>query len=157
LIIPNINQKLSEQKIIINHDVIEKEVRYSGWLIILSNKQLDIKTVIDYYRSKDVVEKSFERFKERLDMRRIRVHSPKNMESKIFIAFIANIILSHIDTVMHNNSLYTRYTLKGLLKNLNAITLKIIKNNNFLAEMTCAQKEIFNFFGIPVPTRDCRI
>jgi transposase len=153
--IKNINKEDKQYKI--NYSAINKEVQHTGWLIILSNKLMDVNNVINIYRSKDVVGKGFEQLKERLEMRRLRVHSVENMEVKIFISFIAHILLSHINFKMQVNHLYQRFNLKKMLSKLNTIELKVIKSSYFINEPTAIQKEIFKIFDIPFPTRDCRL
>jgi hypothetical protein len=55
---------------------------------------------INLYRAKDVVEKGFGRLKNCLDLSRLRVHSDETMQNKVFIGFVALIVLSHIHRVM---------------------------------------------------------
>jgi transposase len=157
LIIPESDDLIYKRDIKINFKRINDEIKYTGWLITLSNQAYNPSNVINIYRSKDVVEKGFEHLKERLENRRIRVHSLKKMDSKLFISFIAHIILCHINKVMQDNDLYSRYTLKELLKKLNTIVMKTIKNNTFLNELTSAQKEIFKIFDISAPDRESRL
>ena len=61
---------------------------------------------------KDVVEKAFGNLKERLNMRRLLVSSEKGLDGKIFVAFIALILISYLDhkmkeTLMYNPSIIT--------------------------------------------------
>jgi hypothetical protein len=157
LIIPNINHDLKDQNITINYETIRNEIKYLGWLVILSNRKLEVNSIINYYRARDVIEKESSRFLERLSNQSVAFNSPENVEAKSFIIFVANIIQSHIETVMYRNNLHDKYTLKGMLKILSQITLKIIKNRSFLNELTRDQKEIFSSFQVPAPTRDSRL
>jgi transposase len=157
LIIPENDDLIYKRDIKINFTRINDETKYTGWLIALSNQLHNPTNVINIYRSKDVVEKGFEHLKERLENRRIRVHSIKKMDSKLFISFIAHIILCYINKIMQDNNLYSRYTLKELLQKLNTIVMKTIKHNIFINELTATQKEIFKIFDIPAPDRKSRL
>jgi transposase len=157
LIIPEGNIKVSLRDIQINVEQIKKEIKYTGWLIVIGNSDLHINDVINIYRSKDVVEKGFEQLKERLQLRRIRVHSSQNMESKLFITFITHIILSYINKNMQEHNLYQTYTLKEMLKKFESIVLKEISGNMFLNELTHKQKELLNLFDFPNPTPQNRL
>ena len=83
----------------IRHEVIEKELQYKGWLILISNHIYSTTEAIEIYRSKDVVEKGFMKLKNCLDLGRLRVHSDHKMQSKLFIGFIALILMAHIHKV----------------------------------------------------------
>jgi transposase len=60
LIVPEGDQKASLKTITINKDQINKEIKYTGWLMVLGNAYLPTNDVINIYRSKDVVEIGFE-------------------------------------------------------------------------------------------------
>ncbi|MBN1970685.1 MAG: transposase, partial [Candidatus Delongbacteria bacterium] len=73
-----------------NDEEIEKyRKKYSGFFCIYSNKIKNAKEALEIYRNKDVVENCFDDLKNHLDMKRIRVHSSKNMDSRLFIQFLA--------------------------------------------------------------------
>jgi transposase len=157
LIMPPKNSSIDKNEIKINIDQINKEIKYTGWLIILGSADLPAEDVINIYRSKDVVEKGFEQLKERLQLRRLRVHSSQSSESKVFISFISHILLCHINKIMQEYHLYQRYTLKELLQKLQTIILKDIKGNLFLNELTATQKSILKIFDFPPPDRKSRL
>ncbi|GHU47968.1 IS4 family transposase [Spirochaetia bacterium] len=47
----------------IRHDVLEKKLQTTGWLVLISNKISDSQEALSIYRAKDVVEKGFLRLK----------------------------------------------------------------------------------------------
>jgi transposase len=61
----------------------------AGYLVPLSNEIKDPVEALKAYRNKDVVEKGFDNLKNRLDMKRLRVHLEANMEGRLFIQLIA--------------------------------------------------------------------
>jgi len=129
-------------------DVVEQEYRHTGWLIVISNHIQDTKKAIRIYRDKDAVEKGFEKIKNSLDLGRLRVHSDSAMQSKMFICFIALVILSHIHFVMIEKDLYGSYTLRQLLRTLAKRRVQVIDDNRIEFPLTKKQRLIYEAFGI---------
>jgi transposase len=145
-----INIQLSENGIYsveVKNDAVESAKRYSGWLLIISNNPKNAVEVLSIYRSKDVVEKGFLRLKHSLDLARLRVHSDTVMLSKVFICFIALVLLSNIHNVMADKGLYKIYTMKSLMKVLSKRRAQNIKNERIEYPMTKEQREIYSAFG----------
>jgi len=151
LIIRKSTKKDNGYVIKIKKDVVEKELNNIGWLVIISNDISDTKEAIKIYRDKDVVEKGFMRTKNSLGFKRMRVHSEKVMEGKMFVGFIALILNSHIHNIMLKNNLYKKMTMKDLIKNMEKIKTQIIKDRRILFPLTKKQKDIFKFFKIEKP------
>ncbi len=93
---------------------------------LLSNGVRDPLKSLDIYRSKDIVGKVFGSRKERLDRRRTSVSSDENLDGKLFVQFVALILLSYITKVMNENNLFKRCILWGSQK----------------------KKELFEMFGV---------
>jgi len=127
---------------------LESELETTGWLILISNHLDNAQEALELYRTKDVVEKGFWRMKTCLDLARLRVHSDKAMQSKIFIGFIALIICAHIHKVMSDNNFYKSWTMKKMLKILERLKIHHIKTDHILSPLTKDQKRIFKAFGI---------
>ena len=53
------------------------------------------------YRDKDVVEKCFDDLKNLLDMRRLRMHSIETVDGRLFVQFIALILMSERAPALH--------------------------------------------------------
>jgi hypothetical protein len=135
----------------IRHEVLEKELESSGWLVLITNRVRSAEQALEYYRAKDVVEKGFFRLKSAIDMRRIRVHSQESMQNKLFVGFIALILMSHINKVMTQKSLYRDMTMKDLLYTLKKLRLQRIGDENILFPVTREQKAIYDAFSIKPP------
>ena len=150
----NIEQNKSDGKsiITIKNDVVNKEVFQSGWMILISNNIRDVKRALSMYRSKDAVEKGFYRLKDNLDLHRLRIHSNGTMTGKIFIGFIALIIMSHIHHGMTNRGMYKSWTLREVIKELEKLRVQYIGGNRILYPLTKSQKEIFFTFGVDLPS-----
>jgi transposase len=138
-------------KITINQKVLDEEVAHAGWMVLISNHIKDTKKALSIYRAKDAVEKGFYRLKNNLDMNRLRVHSDGAMEGKVFLGFIALILMSHIHHVMTCNKMYKSYTLKELIKQMEKLRVQYISGNRILFPLTKFQKNIFDAFQVEYP------
>jgi transposase len=137
----------------IREDVVAKELETVGWFVMLSNHIEDSQTAHDVYRMKDVVEKSFWKYKNSLGLGRLRVHSDERMENKIFVAFMALIITSAIHETMKKKDLFKCMTFNRLILTLAKLKSATINGKTILRPVTKEQSEIFEAFGIPSP--DC--
>jgi transposase len=132
----------------IKHDAVSDELANNGWLVIISNHVDNAADAIKIYRDKDVVEKGFLRMKNCLDMARLRVHSDEAMQNKIFVGFIALIIMAHIHKVMSENRMYDSWTMKKLIKILERLQVHHIKNDRIISPLTKDHKRIFEAFNL---------
>jgi transposase len=138
-------------RITIRHEVVEAEYSHAGWMVLLSNHQKNPEKALNIYRAKDAVEKGFYRLKNDLDFHRLRIHSDTAMHSKMFIGFIALIIMSHIHLTMTNLRMYKSWTLKELIKELEKLHVQYIAGNRILHPVSKTQKELFHIFGLEPP------
>ena len=87
-----------------NENEIQKHrKRYAGFFCILTNIKTDSSELLESYRRKDIVENCFDDLKNGLDMKRLRIHSSEAMDARLFIQFLALILLSRIRTVIKEN------------------------------------------------------
>jgi transposase len=149
LIVRKSDKSESGYTVNIRYDTIESQLRLSGWLVIVSNHVSAAVNAIHTYRSKDVVEKGFLRMKNCLDLGRLRVHSDVHMLNKLFVGFVALIVMAHIHKVMMDNNMYEHTTLKKLLKTLERLKVQYINGKKIFFPLTSEQKGIFSAFGIP--------
>jgi transposase len=125
---------------------------YCGWLVILTNRELTAIQALSIYRAKDVVEKGFDKLKNSLDLGRLRVHSSNNAQNKIFIGFIALILLSEIHKTMSDKQLYEKgFTITRVLHTLAKLKLHTINGVQIISPTTKEQKLFFDSFGIAQP------
>jgi transposase len=136
----------------IGNDAVDAALGTSGWLVIISNDVRDAKRALQIYRAKDVVEKGFLRLKCDIDMGRLRVHNWERMQSKVFIGFIALVLLSGIHAVMSDRKLYDKMTMKQLLRTLAKQRVQYIGNERIVFPATKTQKEIYKAFDVSEPT-----
>ncbi|MBR3458180.1 MAG: IS1634 family transposase [Selenomonadaceae bacterium] len=105
----------------VKEDVIEDKLRTCGWMVLLSDTVADPQEALDIYRTKDVVEKSFDRLKNTLDLNRLRVHNDERMENKLFLGFLALLLISALHQRMQSTKLYEKYSMHELLLKLRKI------------------------------------
>lgn len=120
---------------------------------MLSNKVKGTFEALSLYRSKDVAEKAFGKLKERLNFRSMQVSSELSLNGKIFVDFIAFIYLSYVKKGMQETSLFKKWTMQGLLDELDTIErFEVLGHGRILGEMTEKQMEIFQALGIDPPS-----
>jgi hypothetical protein len=83
--------------------VIDQTEKNYGYFALISNGVKDPLEALEIYRGKDVIEKAFGNLKERLNLRRTSVLSEENLEGKLFVQFVALIIISYINKAMRFN------------------------------------------------------
>lgn len=124
-----------------------------GYFALLSNEVKDPFEALSLYRSKDITEKGFGDLKERLNFRRMQVSSELSLDGKIFVEFIALIYLSYVKKKMQDAGLFTKWTLQGLLDELDAIELfESPEHGRLLGEVTQKQKDIYLALGVDPPS-----
>lgn len=151
LIIRKSEQTSTGYTINIREEVVAQKLRNAGWLVVLSNDVVDAKQALVIYRQKDVVEKGFWRLKTQLDLGRLRVHSDDTMQSKLFIGFIALILMSYLHTVMSEKALYKKMTIKKMIMTLSKLKIQNINGSVILFPLTKEQKIIYNAFSVNEP------
>jgi transposase len=129
--------------------------RYAGFVALLSNGIKDPLQAMMVYRDKDVVEKCFDDLKNSLDMKRLRMHSSSTVDGRLFVQFIALILISAIRKQMRSSGLIEKYTVREMLQEMETLTkVKYSgKYGNILTEVTKSQRAILNALTIQMPDR----
>ena len=126
------------------NEVMQKARRYYGYFVLISNEVKDPIKALELYRTRDVVEKAFGNLKERLNCRRTLVSSDRSLEGKLFVEFIALIYLSYIKSKMQKKDLFSKYTLTGLLDELDVIECFLEPGKAPIqGEVTTKQEQIY--------------
>jgi len=134
-----------------NNEAIKRHRnRYAGFFCILSTVFKDPLEALTTYRGKDVVENSFDDLKNQMDMNRLRVHSSQAMDSRVFLQFLALILLSQIRNVTRSAENIKHLTVREVMEHLESIT-KITyagRYGSVVSETNPIQREILNAFGV---------
>lgn len=136
-----------------NEEAMREAARNYGYFALLSNDVKDPFEALSIYRSKDIVEKGFGNLKERLNFRRMQVSSELSLNGKLFVEFIALIYLSYVKKKMQDAGLFTKWTLQGLLDELDTIELfEAPGHGRQLGEVTKKQEEIYKALDVLPPS-----
>jgi transposase len=132
--------------------VIDKLKRLHGYHVILSNTKLDMWEALCKYRAKDVAEKTFENVKERLNFRRALVSSERNLDGKLFVAFVGLVLQSYISKQMKKTNMYKDYTLQDVLDELSDIECFEYENGVIkISEILEKPKRIYMNMDVNLP------
>jgi transposase len=144
----------SKKTAIRNETKINEYLSKLGFFIIISNKtNLEKEDVLSFYRNKDKVEKIFDNSKNELNTNRLHSHSKTATEGRLFVKFIATILYQQITKVMKENDMFKKYSVTEMLKELSKLKMiSLPELDNFIAECSKRQKEIFDKFKIKLPT-----
>ena len=109
------------RKITPKEDIMRDKAKNYGYYGLLSNEIKDPYEALVLYKSKEIVEKAFGNLKERLNFRRMQVSSELSLNGKLFVEFIALIYLSYVKKQMLEAELFNKWTMQGLLDDLDTI------------------------------------
>ena len=140
-----------------NYKAIDEELRTCGFFLIA---ETDFKKttaeILDIYRRRDTIEKSFDNLKNELDMKRMRSHSSETTHGKLFVSFLSLIVhtylLRQLKPYMQSNGLTLRNVLLELDK-MKTIQYPGNQKPRLLNPLTKKQREIYELLQIPTP--DC--
>ncbi|WP_291492397.1 IS1634 family transposase [Desulfurella sp.] len=139
-------------KITPKEDSIADTMKNYGFFVLLSNDIKDPIEALEIYRNKDLVEKAFGDLKERLNFRRLLVSSEQSLDGKLFVEFIALIILSYIKKKMQEAKLFKNYTMQELLDEFDIIECFEQPNKKlYIGEITQKQIQLYEMLGVKPP------
>ncbi len=139
-------------QVTVKNEAIREAKRYFGYFALASNEKMEAFTALKIYRTKDVVEKAFGNIKERLNLRRLLVSSERSLDGKLFVEFIALILISYINKKMQDQALYKDYTLSQLLDKLDVIECFSYPGHDLrIGEVLEKQKELYYKLGVEPP------
>ncbi len=104
--------------------------------------------MLDYYRSRDIVEKMFDVEKNQLDGKRLRAHTPYNADGRVFVKFVALILHSYLSKKMKVSKLFKQYSVREMLAELCKIRCSTINEKMLISEISKSQRNIFKAFEI---------
>lgn len=129
-------------------DKIDKAASNNGFFALLSTGATDAIETLDIYRRKDIIEKTFDDLKNHLEMDRLRTHTSATTDGKLFTAFIALIITSHLQArlgpLMQTKS-WSKHTIIAELDKIRVVTTS--NGTRLLNPITKTQREILTTLG----------
>ena len=140
-------------KVSFNTEAINRHIsRYAGFQALLSSGIKDPLEALRVYRDKDSVEKCFDDLKNSLDMKRLRMHTSSTVDGRLFVQFIALILISALRKQMRDSGLIEHYTVRELLREMETLTKVNYsgKYGHILTEPTKPQRQILKALDIPI-------
>ena len=130
---------------------VDEKLGRAGFFILLSSKPgLSSGEVLKIYRERDVIEKNFEQFKNRLDFKRMRTHWNKTTEGKMFVGFIALILRSYMLRMIKRDTQIKHLTFNKVLIELRKIKMVTLTDlSEILTPLTKLQRTILSILGVP--------
>jgi transposase len=131
-------------------DVIKAERERFGYFALLTNDAtLTARGALAVYRNKDMIEKAFGDIKERLDFRTPKVENSETLRGKLCAVFVSLILASELRRRMDEAKLYGRYTMQGLLDELEAIErYECEGHRSRVLTVTKKQREIYEALNV---------
>ena len=137
-----------------NADAVHQYIKhYAGFQALLTTRSKDPLEALQVYRDKDIVEKCFDDLKNVLDMKRLRMHSIETVDGRLFIQFVALLLVSILRREMRRSKLITMYTVRELLLEMDPLTRIQYtgKYGKVLTEITKPQRDILKLLDISLP------
>jgi hypothetical protein len=138
-----------------NNDEIQKyRKRYAGFFCILTNVKTDSGELLEIYRRKDVVENCFDDLKNGLDMKRLRIHSSPAMDARLFIQFLALILISKIRSEVRGDKALKYLSPREVMEAMESIVriTCVDKPWSIYSETSPIQQKIVDLFDIATET-----
>jgi transposase len=134
-----------------NDDEIQKyRKRYAGFFCIITNVKMESEDVLDIYRKRDIVENCFDDLKNGLDMKRLRIHSSEAMDSRLFIQFLALILMSKMREVAKKTKALKYMSVRDIMEAMESV-VRITYSGRYgsvITEMGPLQRDISDAFGV---------
>ena len=132
-----------------NYKAIDEALSRCGFFAIA---ETDFKKttaeILDLYRRRDSIEKSFDNLKNTLDFKRVKTHNIQTLQGKIFVSFISLIVKSYFQNSLQNLDI----THKDLILTLDKIKIFDLhsKNNPHIVNPpTKSARDILSALNIP--------
>lgn len=137
-----------------NLPAINKELSQCGFFMIAETIfTLSTVDVLNTYRRRDTIEKSFDDLKNELDIKRLRCHRTKTVYGKMFIAFLTLIVKSVMMKNLKNYMQQKHYSLPKIIAELDKIRIiySPVSPNGYrlFNPLTKTQKEILENLNVP--------
>jgi len=128
--------------------------RYAGFFCLLSSAVKDPMEALRICRAKDAVENSFDDLKKHLDMRRLRIHTSAAMDSRLFLQFLALILICRIRNTIQDDAELRNLTVREVMEDMETL-VRITYSGRYgqlYAETGPLQRKIMEVFGLTLPT-----
>jgi transposase len=131
--------------------VSEARKKYAGFFSIMTTKKMDAIEALDVYRRKEVVENCFDDLKNALDMNRLRIHTSQTMDARLFIQFLALILLTKTRNIAKKNTATKRLRVREIYEKMETVSEVTYSGRygKIITEVDPLQRDIMDAFDIP--------
>lgn len=135
----------------INHEMVKEAYQDTGFFIVISNRAMSAENMIRIVRGRDTAEKAFMYLKSHFDLERAKTHNEFTYSGKMFVAFVALVILQSFK--WFTRSLLTKSrseTISTLIGELNRYKIQQKKDGSWFPvyAMNKNQKDILKCVGL---------
>ena len=141
------------RKVTLKEDEVDAYINgHSGYWVLLSTHEKDTAKALFHYRQRNNIELHFDDLKNLTDCKRLRVHSEDVMQGRVFINFLAMIVINELKRfiaaipakerkywnhkmILHKVATYSKIHYRGKYKDVSSVPTK-------------SQRLIFDLFGI---------
>ena len=110
---------------------------------------MDSSEILDVYRRKDMLEKSFDDLKNHIDMKRLHTHTTATTDGKLFLAFISLIAVSELQLRLNKMMREKSWSKGAVIAELEKIKVVSASNGRRLMNpITKTQRLIFEAFDL---------
>jgi len=126
-------------------NAVSQSINKMGMFILLYRGEFSWVECLALHRSKDVVEKGFDVLKNDIELMPSNLRTNNSLRGYLFIAFLALILRMKLMRMMNNAELNKRYSVEGLLTELEKIKVMILPDGEkIITEITKKQREIMD-------------
>jgi len=143
------------KKVMENDGAIQAAINvYSGFSCIITTKKMKTAEALEIYRRKENVENCFDDLKNGLDMKRLRIHSSAAMESRLFIQFIALILLSAVRNIKNLHEKLRGLTIREIMEAMETVSEIRFSGRygKIITETDPIQRDIMDAFSVTLHT-----
>jgi transposase len=123
-------RRISDIEFRIDNKALKKAELLDGrWMLICSDKKIPKETCVKHYRDKDLIEKSFGKFKGAIGIEPINCSRVEQANSRIFICYLSYVLLSYLRYLLKKNK--TEMSVEEILMKANKIKItKSVEDGN---------------------------
>ena len=120
--------------------------------MLTNHLDLDRAKILELYRRKDYLEKTFDVLKNEFDGKRLRGHSKDVINGRLFIKFISLILYSALANKMREKDLFKLYSIREIMYELKKLRIiEMYNGTSYLTEISKRQREIFSKLEVETP------
>lgn len=136
-----------------NHKAIDEALKQCGFFLIAETDfKKSSKEILEIYRKRDVIEKSFDDLKNEIDIKRTHTQNSETLQGKIFTAFISLIVRSYMQTNLETLKNSKNFTQRKIFNELDKIKVLELTQNSKpqpLNPLTKIQRDILTALNLP--------